>query len=441
MRKILLKKTVVFVAVFLSCVMFVNFTATDFFRANVLSVYATETDEDDDVVTSEDLEEDTRYVQFLPLVFKDAFTQLQSNDEGVVSFSTTYESVEFGNLDYNLTFYPPDENTDIGPSIAATISNENGSNESINSTVIVNDLGGLSTTLYLDGGVYFPEQYSSSKSLSNLLQSIYFEDEEDISRLLENPYANIDEITLDSCVDINNYNSNNDENISTASLFGWFTALIIVAVTIVSYVIVTQTAEQIRAESNYTANQSLETPSSTGAISGLALGTYIEEQHETVLSEYRFGFVKFPSVGCEVAAIYNLMIDLDDPQYLSQVIYDFERWAIEYAIAWGKFGSEPKKIYRYLDKKSINYIKHTNYNRFRNAVTSSESEYYIESFWNEPLTQGLHTFYVHKNFILDEESTIISYTAYNCLGKHTEFDFDNFKNCDYGQFIVGYIIL
>ncbi len=440
MQKLLLKKTVMFVAVFLSCVMFVNFTTTDFFKANVLSAYATETDDDDDMLTPEDLAEDTRYVQLLPLVFKDECTQLQTNEEGVVNFSTTYESDEFGDLDYNLTFYPPNEEADIEASVIATICDEVGNSEPIISTVNVDDVGGLETTLYTEIGTYNVELYSSSKPLSNLLQSIYFEEEENLYRLLENPYADIDEIPLDSYPNTNNLNANNDdENISITSLCGFFTALIIVAVTIVAYVVVTQTAEQIRAESNYTANQSLETPSSTG--SGLALGIYIEEQHDTILSEYKFGFTTFSSVGCEVASVYNLMIDLEDPQYLSQVIYDFERWAIEYAIAWGKFGSEPKTIYRYLDKKAINYVKRTNYNRFKNAVTSSESEHYIESFWNAPWTQGIHTFYVRRNVIEVEESTIISYTAYNCIGKHTEPNIDNFKNCNYGQFRVGYVIL
>ncbi len=210
---------------------------------------------------------------------------------------------------------------------------------------------------------------------------------------------------------------------------------------IVAYVIVTQVAEQIHAADNFSLNTTLETPNKNGNIEGLPLGAYIESQYDPRVAEYHFGFTKFGEVGCEVAAIYNLMIDLGKPQMLSQVIYDFEKWAIEYAFAWGNFGSEPRKLYRYLKHKDIPYKKYTSYKKYKKAISVTDSNHYISSFWNSSIFEGLHTFYIRRTLAVTGETTTPFYTPYNHnLEDATTSNFDDFKN-SYRSFIIGYIIL
>lgn len=211
---------------------------------------------------------------------------------------------------------------------------------------------------------------------------------------------------------------------------------------IVAYVIVTQVAEQVQAEKNRSYNENLETlHEGRDTIDGLAYGVYIDNQHTSTPANYHFGFTKFGEVGCEVAAIYNLMIDLGKPQMLSQVIYDFEKWAIEYAFAWGNFGSEPRKLYRYLKHKDIPYKKYTSYKKYKKAISVTDSNHYISSFWNTSISEGLHTFYIRRNVTITEDTTITTYITYNRYGRVESFN--NFQDIDdnFGSFIVGYIIL
>ena len=77
---------------------------------------------------------------------------------------------------------------------------------------------------------------------------------------------------------------------------------------------------------------------------------YLTDQSETNrknynCGNYRFGFTTFSGVGCEVASAYNVMIALGKTEMLSETIYSFEKWAIEFAIAWGNFGSNATAFY------------------------------------------------------------------------------------------------
>ena len=202
----------------------------------------------------------------------------------------------------------------------------------------------------------------------------------------------------------------------------------------VVYVVVAETAEQIKARSNYKYNKKLEADGK-----GVTKGNYITKQNETDrkgynCGNYKFGFTTFSGVGCEVASAYNAMIKLGKAEKLSETIYCFEKWAIELSIGWGNLGSNPLELGRYLEKKGIEYDKYTSLSKFKSAVAGKKKCYIIMSRWNNPVTTGLHTFFIEKkgagkyeSYNWDYEDMAISMSSIN--------DFNNGKG-----FIVGYIV-
>lgn len=182
--------------------------------------------------------------------------------------------------------------------------------------------------------------------------------------------------------------------------FGWLFSLVVV---IVIYVVVAETAEQIKAKQNYKNNQKLENDGD-----GVDFGNYITNQHEVMRTGYKsgkyaFGFTEFSNVGCEVASVYNLLIAKNSAERLSETIYNFEKWAIEFSISWGTLGSNPKEIYRYLNKKSIKYEKYTSFDSLKSALNAKKSCHVIMSSWNDGGVlksifggDGLHTYYLKK---------------------------------------------
>lgn len=171
---------------------------------------------------------------------------------------------------------------------------------------------------------------------------------------------------------------------------------------------------------------------------GVKYGNFITRQNETYLKDYkcgnyRFGFTTFSGVGCEVASAYNAMIALGKTEMLSETIYSFEKWAIEFAIAWGKFGSNPLQISTYLNKKGIGCSKITNYNNFKSQVEKQANCHIIMSRWNNSWTDGLHTFYIKK-----QDS---KYYSYNWVYSYATVDRNNIDDFNDGSgFIVGYIL-
>lgn len=471
MNQTLFAKLIAFTAFSLSLVMLFNVSA-DGIRYNAAKTFITayaiddETDNDDEIIgyddfTPDDDEEDMSYTTLLPMVFDESSTELiQNEDTGAVNFTSTYMYERMYHIGIQCAYIPPENgnydglssnpNEVCGPRFSSLIITPDNEEETvISSAEIVN--GHLVPTIYMVHTNYYPNTYSETKSFKNLLYAIISEDEELLERVLQDPYQEIDtdeieenlQIDLSADVDLNRkINVNDDNEVSVMSLGGWLTSLIVVAAVIVAYVIVTQVAEQIRAADNFSFNETLETPDKNGNVEGLSLGTYIEDQTDPHVAVYQFGFTTFDKVGCEVAAIYNLMIDLGEPKMLSDVIYDFEKWAIEYAFAWGNFGSEPRKLYRYLKDKDISYKKYTSYKKYQKAVSVTDSDHYISSFWNKPITNGLHTFYIRRDVTVTEDTTTTLYTAYNWYSPRPKetADFNVLKeSC--GNFIVGYIIL
>ncbi len=208
-----------------------------------------------------------------------------------------------------------------------------------------------------------------------------------------------------------------------SNLFHWMPKAIKIA--IVVYVIVAETAEQIRAEINYTENQKRD--------SNIKLGTYIIRQGDSLWADYDFGFAKFGRVGCAPASAYNLKIAIGDPEMLSDTIYKFEKWGIEFAFGWGHCGSNPKVLHRYFKKEGIGYSKCINRSLFSYSTNFTKRSHFIMASWNDNY-QGAHTFYVHK-----DTTQPLPFTGYNYYrsGNGHKKTIQEF----YGEeFIVGYVI-
>ena len=203
---------------------------------------------------------------------------------------------------------------------------------------------------------------------------------------------------------------------------------------IVSFVVVTEIAMRNQAKSNYKYNKKLEENNK-----GVKKGYYITDQSEKTRSgyksgNYRFGFTTFDNVGCEVASVYNALIALGKTERLSETIYNFERWAIEISLGWGFLGSDPLEIDRYLKKCDIGYTRYLSYSKFKKAVEGKKTCHIIMSRWNDPVSAGLHTYYVRKQ-------GATSYLSYNWHYRDYAPQSETINELnDGGGFIVGYII-
>lgn len=217
--------------------------------------------------------------------------------------------------------------------------------------------------------------------------------------------------------------------------------LVIAVIKIVKvYVKVAETAEQVKARTNYAYNKKLD-----NTTKGVNKNNYIYFQEETNKNNYnagnyKFGFTYFGGVGCEVAAVYNARIKIGKPENLSETIYKFEKWRIEIASGFGHLGSDPLEISTYLIKENIRYTKYLTYSSFNNALAKKSNAVVIMSRWNEKKSTGLHTFFVNKN-------TQTLFYGYNFEPKTKDRDFnyktERTKISDFNNgsgFIVGYII-
>lgn len=210
-----------------------------------------------------------------------------------------------------------------------------------------------------------------------------------------------------------------------------------------TYLAVIDTAEKIKAMSNYKYNKNLEKKGK-----GVNNGYYITDQTETKLKGkksglYRFGFTTFANVGCEVAAAYNCALSLGESERLSETIYYFEATAIELSIGFGKLGSNPYKIGKYLKKRGFKYTKYLNWSKFKAAVNKKGRCRIIMSEWNSSKLDGLHTFFLER--LPMPNPSKYYYSAYNFeYNTHaTSYQSLNEYNWNKGKkigFIVGYII-
>ena len=214
---------------------------------------------------------------------------------------------------------------------------------------------------------------------------------------------------LDACIDLNGekYLLSDYEQTSTVDNCSIFAVIKIVA----AYLAVAELAEQVKAKLNYKYNKQLE---SSGR--GVGKGYYIYDQTNVKTlnrksGNYRFGFTTFKNVGCEVAAAYNTALSLNDSERLSQTIYYFEAWAIEFS-----------------------HKKYTNFSKLKDDVEKRNSCRIIMSRWNSKKTNGLHTFFVKKT----GKNSLYAYNWSYGSGSVKRASLNSFN--DGSGFIVGYLI-
>lgn len=308
------------------------------------------------------------------------------------------------------------------------------------------EYGGFSFSLNFDMEDMSYE-YDFSESGVNVISDEVYADETgrlETEVLVENPDTGKDELykvsefrdldKLESFLrDPEAYGPSEESEVSTCGF--WKNLLKAIAAIVAIYVIVAETAEQIRARINYKFNKELEKSGN-----GVDKWNYITNQTEENEVGYRsggyqFGFAYFRDVGCEVASVYNLMIDEGMAPNLSSVIYDFEKFAIEFAVGWGYLGSNPRDIYRYLVNRGIMYSKSDTYIFFKlKVLLSSNGTSFIMSSWNTGLFAGLHTYYFIK-----KNDHLVTYN-FKPAGLPLEFeDLDDLYE-ETGSFIVGYRI-
>lgn len=206
---------------------------------------------------------------------------------------------------------------------------------------------------------------------------------------------------------------------------------------IIKYVIIAELFEQAKSNTNYRNNKARERDGQ-----GVYLGNYIYDQTDKSRRGYKsggynFGFTEFSGVGCEVAAVYNLMVDRGKPMMLSDVIYDFERWSIEFATGFGKLGSNPRQINKVLIRYDIPYYRFDEEEPLGIMLNYvNDGSRFIMSNWNEQFEDGLHTYFFTREGI----GIIRAYNKGN--NKTTYNDFNGIKSLcpDEDRFIVGYYI-
>ncbi len=225
-----------------------------------------------------------------------------------------------------------------------------------------------------------------------------------------------------------------EENPEGISLHGGFWRALKCAIKaiITVYVLVAEIAEQVKAKSNLEFNRTKD----DGVYNGNP-GEYIFWQRESNAAEYRFGFFGFAERGCEVAAVYNLLVYRNEGKPLSEVIYDFEHWGIEFAVGSGYFGSNPKQIYKVLKKYGISYKKYSSSSKYYTASNkASDGTAFISAYWNSSLSAGLHTFFIMKS----ESDNFQSYNYGSSLTITDDRETIAGYSSGMGSFIVGYVI-
>lgn len=204
-----------------------------------------------------------------------------------------------------------------------------------------------------------------------------------------------------------------------------------------SYYILTTAAEETQSQTNYEYNRNLEKNGN-----GVDRGNYIYGQSDVTTpgrksGNYRFGFgkAKFSKVGCEIAACYNIAIALGSPEWLSSTVRYCEQ-NMKIDVGLGHLGSNPHEISKYLNYKGFHYLKRNKFSELKTEVNNRSRCRIIMSRWNDPITDGLHTFYVNKL----ADSNFRSYNkAVNSTSLGTRKSTLDTYN-DGGGFITGYIV-
>lgn len=344
-------------------------------------------------------------------------------------FECTFDMDE---LKFTLTFYNYDDTS--SPLPGSSVLEGSTYTSEIEITADVTQFGGLDATFdLLECGFHNDIAQYCESTVVSLSEAYDWE-------------FQFDDVGPASCSEMDTDGS----TLSTQSVRGFFSTLFAcIVIVIVVFIIVAETAEQIKSEKNRTDNRHYETNNI-----GMNPGNYIERQtqwHKAGHNSryYHFGFAFFGDVGCGPAAVYNLMTALhaegriDYEVILSDVIYDFEKTFIEFSIGFGNLGSDPYEFGRYLRSKQISYKKYvapfTSYASFQSTVHRYGTCYAIISRWNgTPLASTGHNFFVEK---LDLDDGDKMYKVYNLyLNEMYYNELTSLNGLDKGGFIAGYIV-
>ncbi|MCR5786454.1 MAG: hypothetical protein K6G28_01975 [Acholeplasmatales bacterium] len=179
-------------------------------------------------------------------------------------------------------------------------------------------------------------------------------------------------------------------------------------------------AQTTKANSNYDSNK-------TKALhDDIDKHGYITQQY--LYSDWYFGFATIAEVGCEIIATYNAMIDIGKKQDFAKMIFDFEMSNIMFDIGFGHLGSNPRQIYRYLDKYGVSYDKYNSLDKLKNATKNDETYKIIFTSKNDESFAGIHaihTFFIEKsNGMYHSYNSYDRFESYDTLDKFVQFKFD-----------------
>lgn len=325
-------------------------------NAELVNTHSVLSSEDDDEIENN---EDLRYIEYINVIFPEAEISDEVDQQGFITVTFSAITDAFTDIDayYECVFSEKDM------TLSLNADTESCHRELITDVFIGNE-GQLDATV---------SEHNDDYQISTLKEGSALGDFLEMHGVLDEVYDNL-------------YSDKGD-----VSIQGIGTFFLAFAIVVVAYVIVAQTAEQIRAESNKTYNERLDAGVTTG---------YIYSQNNTSVKSFRYGFADIGNCGCGVISVYNLLVALGQREKLSQVIYNFEKWAIMTAVGWGFLGSQPREIYRYLNRISVDgrplrYNKHLTFKSLNDTLSLGEHHYnLIISTWNKD-TLGIHIYYIN----------------------------------------------
>ena len=155
---------------------------------------------------------------------------------------------------------------------------------------------------------------------------------------------------------------------------------------------------------------------------------YIYGQTKAPAAGLKYGSAEkdISSVGCGVAAIYNVMKFIGKPQSFADVVKDAELLGLPFF--GGRFGTKTKKLGRYFRLHNVNFTEYRSFEKFTKALPGSKISIIVS--WNDKITDGIHFYCVYP----DEES---SYKSINYYSSDRPFDF-NPGNLRKDRFVIAY---
>ena len=155
---------------------------------------------------------------------------------------------------------------------------------------------------------------------------------------------------------------------------------------------------------------------------------YIFGQTKEPVSELKYGSLnkKISSVGCGVAAIYNVMRCIGDSQSFAEVLMDAELLRLPFC--GGFFGTKTKKLGRYFKLHGVNFTKFRSCQKFKESLPDCKIA--IVCSWNDKITDGIHFYCVVPDG--EDKYNSINYYSSDCM---REFSPDAIRD---DRFIIAY---